>query len=76
MSKSPSKAQTVGVVSRNGLLAGGKRQKRPAEPAFPEESRGEAPMATEEGPNQGRRSVRAIPKVGAPYSNGLMYAIL
>jgi hypothetical protein len=45
------------VVRRNVLLAGGKRQKRPAELAFPEESRGEAPMATEEGPNHRRRSV-------------------
>ena len=57
MSEISSKARTVGEVGRNALLADGKRQKIPAELAFPEESRGEAPMATAEGPNHRRRSV-------------------
>ena len=56
MNESPSKARTVGVVSRNELLVDGKRQKTRSM-AFAGESRGEAPMAAEEGPNHQRRSV-------------------
>ena len=56
MSERLSKARTVGVVSKDMLLAGGKRQK-PAQLAFLVEGRGEAPMATAEGPNHRRRSV-------------------